>query len=260
MDLNYVFEPKWQHEHARLRSLEATFHDNTTAILTARGVTAGWSCLEVGAGAGGVARWLAARVGPSGRVVATDRDTRFLAGLDDVREHDIAEDPILDERFDLAHARTVLEHVPARTEALARMVAAVRPGGWVVIEDVTFEGPAADLIAACTAPDALAARYRPMLSVVAKVFRAAGADPTYAVALPTHLASAGLEEVGGQIFAPMIGGGNDWVRMTLEHLRTPITSMGLATEDEIEQSLTAMAGDNFHLPPLMVSAWGRRPL
>jgi predicted O-methyltransferase YrrM len=204
----YVFEPKWQHEHAGLRSLEATFHENTAAILAARGVTAGWSCLEVGAGAGGVARWLADRIGPSGRVVATDRDIRFLADLDDVREHDIATDPVLDERFDPAHA-----------EALARMVAAVRPGGWMVVEDVTFEGAAApDLMAACTAPDDLAASYRPMLSVVAAVFRAVGADPTYAVGLPARSAA-----------------------------------------DEVEHAFTTLDGDNFHLPPLMVSAWGRRP-
>jgi predicted O-methyltransferase YrrM len=257
--MTYVFEPKWQHEHARLRSLEATFHDNTTTVLAARGVTDGWSCLEVGAGAGGVARWMAACVGRTGRVVATDRDTRFLAGLDDVREHDIAEDPVLDEGFDLAHARAVLEHIPARQEALARMVAAVRPGGWVVIEDVTFEGPAADLIAACTAPDEVATSYRSMLSAVAAVFRAVGADPTYAVGLPTRLTEAGLEEVGAQIFAPVLTRGDDWVRMTLDHLRTPIAAMGLATDDEVEYAYKAMDSDNFHVPPLMVSAWGRRP-
>src|SRR6516225_10598200 len=35
-------------------------------------VQPGWRCLEVGAGRGSMAAWLADRVGPKGRVVATD--------------------------------------------------------------------------------------------------------------------------------------------------------------------------------------------
>jgi ubiquinone/menaquinone biosynthesis C-methylase UbiE len=46
------------------------------------GVTDGWICLEVGAGAGSIARWLARRVGPTGSVVATDLDTRFFGRCD----------------------------------------------------------------------------------------------------------------------------------------------------------------------------------
>jgi hypothetical protein len=40
--------------------------------LAALGIQKGWHCLEVGAGHGVVARWLAEQVGPTGRVVATD--------------------------------------------------------------------------------------------------------------------------------------------------------------------------------------------
>ena len=45
------------------------------------GVAAGWACLEVGAGNGSVSHWLAQRVGPTGHVVASDIDTRFLDRL-----------------------------------------------------------------------------------------------------------------------------------------------------------------------------------
>jgi trans-aconitate methyltransferase len=37
--------------------------------------------------------------------------------------------------FDLVHARLVLVHVPDRARALATMVAALRPGGWLLVED-----------------------------------------------------------------------------------------------------------------------------
>jgi len=42
----------------------------------------GWRCLEVGGGGGSITEWLCRRVGPTGRVVATDINTRFLDALD----------------------------------------------------------------------------------------------------------------------------------------------------------------------------------
>ena len=47
------------------------------------GVQAGWRCLEVGAGRGSMAVWLAERVGPRGGVVATRRGHGRLDGLQD---------------------------------------------------------------------------------------------------------------------------------------------------------------------------------
>jgi len=58
----------------------------------------GWHCLEVGGGGGSIASWLANRVLPDGRAVATDLDTRFLETLSipnlEVRRHDIVTDPL----------------------------------------------------------------------------------------------------------------------------------------------------------------------
>src|SRR5271156_7105711 len=45
-------------------------------------VQPGWRCLEVGAGRGSMAVWLAQRGGPSGHVVATDLDFGYLEQLD----------------------------------------------------------------------------------------------------------------------------------------------------------------------------------
>jgi ubiquinone/menaquinone biosynthesis C-methylase UbiE len=111
---------------------------------TQLGIRQGWRCLEVGCGAGGIALWLADQVGTAGHVLATDLDTRFLHGHGranlDVLTHDIVTDQLDDAAFDLVHARAVLEHVPARHGALARMVSALKPGGWLLVEDVDFGG------------------------------------------------------------------------------------------------------------------------
>src|SRR5262249_2243703 len=43
------------------------------------------------------------------------------------RRHDIGTDPLPEQAFDLIHARLVLQHVPQRHDALAELVAALRP-------------------------------------------------------------------------------------------------------------------------------------
>lgn len=127
-------------ERARLALLEQRFDPGTTRRLGNLGVSSGWRCLEVGAGNGSIARWLAERVGPAGSVVAADIDTRFLTGLPDnvdVRELDIRALQ-LEREFDLAHCRALLMHLPDPADALKRIVAALRPGGVLLAEEGDF--------------------------------------------------------------------------------------------------------------------------
>ena len=103
------------------------------------GIAPGWHCLEVGAGGGSITRWMAGHVGPTGRVVATDLDPVFVEELprDNLvaLRHDIATEDLPGESFDLVHCRDVLMHVSNATAALNRMVGALRPGGWLFIEE-----------------------------------------------------------------------------------------------------------------------------
>src|SRR5205807_660976 len=96
----------------------------------ALGVAEGWRCLEVGAGGGAVVEWLAERVGPRGRVVATDLDTRFLDALDatnvEVHSHDVLAEAPFEPGFDLVHARLGLEEIGA--EGRIRFLRVDAPG------------------------------------------------------------------------------------------------------------------------------------
>src|SRR5262249_12985672 len=98
--------------------------------LAALGIQTGWQCLEVGAGQRSMVCWLAELVGPQGAIVATDINPRFLTELHlpnvEVRRHDIHTDPLEAGRYDLAHCRAVLSHLPDPPRALRRIVAAVR--------------------------------------------------------------------------------------------------------------------------------------
>lgn len=58
-------------ERERLQEQEHEIDQVTIRHLEAIGVSKGWNCLEVGAGAGSIAQWLSSRVGSSGHVVAS---------------------------------------------------------------------------------------------------------------------------------------------------------------------------------------------
>src|SRR5262249_18498056 len=118
--------------------------------LAALGIQQGWRCLEVGAGHGSIVCWLAEQVGPQGRVVATDINPRFLTARQwpnvEVRQHDIRSDPLEAGRYDLAHCRAVLAHMPDPQLVVGRMVEALRSGGWLLIDEADLSsGRAGDV-------------------------------------------------------------------------------------------------------------------
>ena len=262
---SYVFGREWAMERERLLALEALFDDESARHLAGVGVGEGWHCLEVGCGAGGIARWLAERVGPTGRVVATDLDTRFVEGHGrdnlEVRRHDILTDPVEEGVFDLAHARAVIEHLPDHRGALRRLVAALRPGGWAVIEDTHFGGPMAAALGCYTHPAEHGPLQGRLYGAVDTLFAAVGADGSFGPQLPGELKAVGLERVGGVVHAPLVNGGSEnWVRGSLEQLGPRLVDARLVTSDEIDRSLAMLAdGSSHYAPPLMVTAWGRRP-
>ena len=103
----------------------------------------GWRVVDVGAGAGDVSVALAEVVGKDGRVYAVDSDpvardatAHAAAAYSQVLTiTQRAEDLRLPEPVDLAFCRFLLLHVVDPVVALAKMAAAVRPGGWVVAQE-----------------------------------------------------------------------------------------------------------------------------
>ena len=142
----------------RFAGLESVFDPVTCGHLIRLGMGQGLSCLEVGAGSGSVARWMADRVGPDGRVLAVDLDPRWCRSGDrtqlEVRALDLVTQPVPDGPWDVIHERLVLQHLPERLEVLTRLVDALAPGGLLLVEDfdtrevrtIDRDGPDHDLI------------------------------------------------------------------------------------------------------------------
>jgi SAM-dependent methyltransferase len=115
------------------------------------GLREGWRCADVGAGGGDVTVALARIVGRDGRVYAVDsdparRDEVAAAAAHAAQAQVVAitqagEELTLPEPVDLAFCRFLLLHVHEPATVVARMGAAVRPGGWVVAQEpVTSAG------------------------------------------------------------------------------------------------------------------------
>jgi SAM-dependent methyltransferase len=241
---------------ARLAALAELFDATTFRHIEAIGIAPGWRCWEVGAGGSTVTRWLAERVGPSGRVVATDLDPSHVGGsaVIDVRVHDVAREPPPADQLDLVHARLVLVHVPERDAVLRTLVSALRPGGWLVIEDAD---PALQPLAVLdprSEADELANRLRAAARAVLT-----GIDPAYGRTLPRRLAEAGLVDVSADAYMPLaLPACTALERATIAQVGPRLLDRGLATADELERHLASLdAGLQVCLSPL-VSAWGRR--
>ena len=260
-DASYVFDNAAPQAGARFSALAALFDPGTIRHLTERGITAGWRCLEVGAGGGSIATWLCDRVGPRGHIVATDLDPRFLEALQrpnlEVRRHDVASDPLPERAFDLVHARLVLVHLPEREAALARMVAALKPGGSLLIEE--FDSLSMRPDPGLNPDESLLKAY----DTLQRVMTERGVDMRYGRSLPGRLRAHGLLDVGAEGRTFMWQGGSSGaalMRANFEQLRGAMLESGLISDQELEEDLRRLDEARFMAPsPIMWAAWGRRP-
>jgi SAM-dependent methyltransferase len=258
-DQGYLLDNRAADASQRFEALAAVFNPWTFQHLDALGLGSGWRCWEVGAGGPTVPAWLAGRVGPGGEVVATDIDVSWMRDDDAYRtlQHDVARDDPPGDRFDVVHTRLVLTHVPERDEGLRRMARALRPGGWLLVEDfdVTLQ-PLACLDPVADADErANRIRERFLALLVGR-----GVDVAFGRTLPRRLRSLGLVDVRADAYEPLAVPATPALEQAnVQQVREGLTATGLA-EGEIDAHLSALAAGGLDIatPPL-VSAWGRRP-
>ena len=256
----YLLDNQQAEAGQRFDALAELFNPSTFRHFATVGLGLGWRVWEVGAGGQTVPTWLAEQVGPQGRVLATDIDTSWMRPTSgfEIRRHDVGVDPAPDGPFDLVHARLLLVHVPGRDRALAAMVSALSPGGWLVLEEadpalqplVCLEdvGPAEQLA------NRLKSGFRRLLA-------GRGVDLSFGRTLPRRLRELGLVDVAADAYFPISGPGCvELERASVEQIRDRLIAGGIATASQIDEHLAnvAEATLDFATSP-MISAWGRRP-
>jgi SAM-dependent methyltransferase len=251
-------------ERERLALLTRIADPITTRRLTDLGVGPGWRCLDVGAGDGSVALWLAERVGPGGRVTATDLNPRFLGRHGrpnlEVRRHNILEDDLEAAHYDLVHCRALLMHLPDPTRALRRLINAVRRGGWLLVEEA---GGAASFGAADPGHTRAAGFDRRSRAVWTALKAAGTMDLDLGRRLPDLFEQLGVLDIGSEGVTLAGRGGDPQARfhqMTDELVRERFVAAGVLTEEDFDELGRAYDDPSFWFGGLtLFGAWGRRP-
>jgi len=257
---DYLLANKGKEAPIRFAALAAIYDPQTIRHLETLGVSCGWRCLEVGAGSGTIAKWLADRVGPTGHVLATDVDTRFLEPLRnptlDVQAHNIGSDPLPDAKFDLIHTRLVLMHMRERDTALARMVSSLKVGGWLLVEE--YDSCSIPPDPALSSGEVLLQTHVAML----RLLEDGGVNRRYGRLLPGLLRKSGLARLGAsaQLFMWQSGSaGIAMMRANFEQLREAMIGANYITPLQFEEDLARLTNPSFMTPSSMLwSAWGRR--
>ncbi|QFQ96487.1 methyltransferase domain-containing protein [Streptomyces phaeolivaceus] len=238
------------------------FDPTTFRHMEGFGLGSGWRCWEVGAGGTSVVSWLAKKVGPTGKVIATDTDISWAVPSVtrppvEALVHRVGVDEPPGDGFDLVHARLALAHAPDRDQALASMIKALRPGGRLLIEDAD---PALQPLACLeeSGPEhQLANRLR---QAVAALLAERGIDAAHGRRLPRLLRAAGLRGVEADAYFPVSSPACSALESrTVGRLREALVSAALATDEEIDRHLADVTSGAMDIaaPPL-ISAWGRK--
>jgi SAM-dependent methyltransferase len=249
-------------ERRRLQMLEQVHDPRTIDLLGRAGLRSGQNCAEIGAGAGSIAQHMTGVVGRAGSVVAVDIDPRFLApgaaGRVEVRQADITKPGSLERQtYDIIHARFLLVHLQDPVSAVLNMVAALKPGGALVLEEPDFRtafSASADLPEK-TSVDAVN-------RAICSLYAGMGKDPGFGLRLPGIVLGAGLRETLVEVVAPLVPGGDRLAVMmgsSVSHLRDRLIDTGAATAEDVDRyraaSTNAAAWASYYAT---VSVIGRR--
>jgi 2-polyprenyl-3-methyl-5-hydroxy-6-metoxy-1,4-benzoquinol methylase len=238
----YTFDNSDAQGQNQLNILAAILDEHSVGVLSNLGIGSGWQCLDVGPGAGTISAWLAEQVRPDGHVTALDTDPRHVCAHDrvTVRTADVRTANLPADHYDLIHTRLLLVHLAEREQVLDRLVAALKPGGVLVVSD--WEADRRDFLVHAASPAATAA-YEAFHTGMTSILKDRGADLGWARRAPFAMRAAGLSEVS------TVGHNRLW------YGGEPGNLLHISNSHQMQQQLLArgMTGDQLELLRAMLA-------
>ncbi len=251
----YLFGDTGELLDPQFDALSSLLDAGTFARVEQLGIADGWRCREVGGGGGSVATWLADVVAPSGHVTVTDIDVTRLEERDNITvlEHDVVSNILPGNAFDLVHARLVLFHLPARDAVLRKLRDALRPGGWLVLDE--FDCLPLEVLSAAPDDAKLIMRVK---NALLTLLEQAGAELAWGARIERALQDTGLNDVSGSREVQEWQGGSPGCRLLATSARQVRKKLPLS-DDEFDRYLELMAAPETVVSSYAIcSAQGRR--
>jgi ubiquinone/menaquinone biosynthesis C-methylase UbiE len=257
-------------EVERLQLQARVWEPEAEVMLDRIGLETGWKCVDLGCGAMGILGPLSQRVGPTGRIIGVDMDSKQLAaarafiqeaGLQNVEivEQDAYHTSLPREFFDLVHVRFVFAPVGREAQLLSEMLGLTRPGGVVAIQE----------------PDTTCWNYFPqhwawdrLKGAILAAFKQGGGDFNAGQRTYSMLRQAGLEQVQIRAAVMALHNGHPYMRLPIQFatsLRQRLLDGGLLTETELEEALSACEEiaknpETFVMTFIVTQVWGHKPV
>ncbi len=231
------------------------------------GLKPGMIAADFGCGVGATTRMLAEMVGPSGSVTGVDMSAAQLEqGRNLCKSEGITNANFVEasatatglprNSFDLVYCRFLLLHMVDPAAGLREMLAILKPGGVLVVED-------GDLTSADSRPAS-------SLRWFADLFGRLGPTRGLNYALENHLyhlvEAAGFAEPDIEIHQPAVARGEDrfLLKWSVEEAAPAFVAAGLVTSAEMDTILADMDRDTRNpdilaLMPRMSIVWARKP-
>ena len=255
----YILDDASAVEYKRLDLMSKILDPWTRDYLIGLGAGEGWHCLELGGGNGSIAEWLAAKVGASGTVTAIDINPVLLELLPaqnlSVRQMDLRTVELGSESYDLVTCRALLHQIGEYApQVLVRMAEAVKPGGWLMIQEPDFH------LAPTTEPEVWARTWEGLI----EWGHASGVDWLIGRKLPSMVAALGIGHPQAKTDVQNIRGrdrGALYFQLFFAEVRDRLIAGGHLDAATIDAA-TALLDDPDYWTQcwMMTAVWVRKPL
>jgi ubiquinone/menaquinone biosynthesis C-methylase UbiE len=251
----------------RLTALHRVYSPAGRRVLLRAGLQPGMHVADLGCGVGATTRMLAEMVGLSGHVTGIDLSSSQLkqgclqcqeAGITHVSfvEASATDTGLPRNSLDLVYCRFLLLHLVDPAVCLREMLALLKPGGVLVVED-------GDLTMAGSVP---ASSLRWFANLFGRLGPMRGLDYSLATRLFHLVAAAGFPEPEIEIHQPAIARGEDrfLLQWSVEEAGPAFIDAGLVTRAELDGILADMERDTRNpgilvLGPPMSLVWAKKP-
>ncbi len=251
----------------RLTALHRVYSPAGRRVLLRAGLKPGMVVADFGCGVGATTCMIAEMVGPSGHVTGIDLNAsqieqgRILCNQAGVTNASFLESSatatgLPRNSLDLVYCRFLLLHLVDPAAGLREMIALLKPGGVLVVED-------GDLTTAGSVP---ASSLNWFADLFGRLGPVRGLDYSMATRLFHLVKDAGVSEPEIEIHQPAITRGEDrfLLKWSVEEAGPAFVDAGLVTRAELDGILADMERDTLNLENLVLAArmslvWARKP-